>query len=326
MGRLRNFFKSMKNRILCRKKRLDKNSTTEQNNETIFLKTSSEAIAGICESIDIYLAKRSFGAKLLEICEEKETIDKTRTTSESTQLVTNNHKSLISSTQLCAYYNSRHFLLSIETKIGYYSSFHFFGSVRCLTICSSSFVNRVQRLENISNIRFLMEFRNELIIRSNIETQLSEREEIIKSFREEILRMCSVLKQNQREKKEKKIEKKIEESKGFFFNSKGEKLDLNERKRRKKEIVCRQTFTTIQMNEKSFIRTKFTERSLFSIERLNKKYIKCNRKQTKYRIENKIKRKQRIKNFKSKAQKQYSYKGIDLILHKIKERREKQFN
>ncbi len=65
---------------------------------------------------------------------------------------------------------------------------------------------------------------------------------------------------------------------------------------------------------------------LFSIERLNKKYMKCNRKQTKYLIENKIKRKQSIKNFKSKAQKQYSYKGIDLTLHKIKERKEKQIN
>jgi hypothetical protein len=59
-------------------------------------------------------------------------------------------------------------------------------------------------LENISNIRFLIEFRNELIIRSNIETQLSEREETIRSFKEEILRMFSVLKQNRREKKEKK--------------------------------------------------------------------------------------------------------------------------
>jgi hypothetical protein len=316
----------MKNRILCRKKRLDKNSTTEQNNETIVLKTSCEVITSIYESIDIYLAKRSFDEKLFEICEEKETIDNTRTTSEWTQLVTNNHKSLIASTQLCAYYNLRHFLLPIETKIGYYSSFHFFGSVRCLTIYSSSFVNRVQRLENISNIRLLIDFRNELIIRSNIETQLSESEETIKSFREEILRTCSVLKQNQREKKEKEIEKKIKESKGFFFNSKGEELKLNERKRRKKEIVCLQTFTTIQMNEKSFIRKKFTERSLFSIERLNKKYIKCNRKQTKYRIENKIKRKQRIKNFKIKAQKLYSYKGIDLTPHKIKERKEKQIN
>jgi hypothetical protein len=45
---------------------------------------------------------------------------------------------------------------------------------------------------------------------SEYETQLSERGETIKSFREEILRMCSVLKQNRRRRK------KIEESKGIF--------------------------------------------------------------------------------------------------------------
>jgi hypothetical protein len=104
---------------------------------------------------------------------------------------------------------------------------------------------------------------------SEYETQLSEREETIKSFREEILRMCSVLKQNRREKKK----KKIEESKGIFSISKGEILELNERKRRKKQIVCLQTFTTIQMKEKSFSRTKFTEISLFSIRFGDKQFV-----------------------------------------------------
>jgi sugar diacid utilization regulator len=79
---------------------------------------------------------------------------------------------------------------------------------------------------------------------------------------------------------------------------------------------------------------KYKERSLYWIRHLNQRYINRHRKQTRIRVHNDVEWNQRIADYKLKAQKEfkiadkinekknlYFYKGIDLTLHTIDERK-----